>query len=119
MCRTVNQANLGKKKPTAEGRTNNLKPLVSVRLHFFPGFTNDSGSSESSLGMVIKAKLNLTFIQNVICKPPAMPSLLIFPSVSFNFYPSAIHNLKFKERYFLFSTLPTKRTAAYCSVIQF
>lgn len=96
----------------AEGRRSNLKSLVSVRLcffFFFLRFTNDSGYSVSSLGMLIKAKLNLTFMQNVIRKPAAMPSLLIFPFVTLNFYPSPIHNLKFKERCFLFP-LHTKCT---------
>lgn len=65
-------------KHRAERRQCDSKSLVFVSVWFFPGLANDSGSSESSLGMMIKAKLSLTFMQNVICKPPAMSSLLIF-----------------------------------------
>jgi len=72
--------------------------LVSVSVWFFPGLANDSGSSESSLGMMIKAKLSLTFMQNVICKPPAMSLLLIFFFPALHFYPSTIHSVKFEEK---------------------
>lgn len=82
----------------------NSKALVSFCVWVFPGLANDSGSSESSLGMMIKVKLGLTFMQNVICTPPAMSSLLIFFFLSFHFYPSTKHSVKFEEKGFLSKT---------------
>ena len=78
------------------------KTSFSVSSSFSPASTNDSGFSESSLGMMIKAKLSQTFMQNVICKPAAMSSVFIFfspcsPFLSI-FYPSTIHSVKSEDR---------------------